>query len=314
MTTNQSPLQNESAVILTNGGTNTNQCLPTQPITNGPVCITEDVVSVKLEPGLNLSVSEAEPGRVPNVKINEEEEGTLVMRAECVIITDEGDDVPEDLPSQEDQQETVQAEESPKTEASKESDEAVEAVLKTEAALEMITHLETTETTVAETQPAAEDEADIKTSDDGDAKTDEQDKILEHAISAQSHSPANAPEGTTVASVPVYSETEPSSPTPEAEGEAAASPVGAGAALNAEDVSTTSGQFQEVPLADPQENHSAEPELVEQEPLLTQSKAHNTQAVANSPTSTETHIPARAAQGEESAAPSRKSCQCCSVM
>lgn len=115
--TNQSSPVDETTAVLTNGGGEFEAATShgaseqsSQSTTNGPVVASEGVISMKLEPGLSLVVSEAAPGQVPNININEgeEEEGTLVMRAERVIITDEGEDVPE-----EDQQETTQSEETP---------------------------------------------------------------------------------------------------------------------------------------------------------------------------------------------------------
>uniref|UniRef100_A0A4W6FTY1 Paralemmin 3 n=1 Tax=Lates calcarifer TaxID=8187 RepID=A0A4W6FTY1_LATCA len=234
---------------------------------------------------------------------NEEEEGTLVIRAECVIITDEGDDVPEDLKPQEDQQETMQAEETPlpSQEAGKEGEEDVEEVIKTEAFTQPEKNEEPEST--AEAQPTSGNggESDIKTNENGDGETkaNGQDKQSEASV----QSPATALEDTAVASVPVYSEAQTSTLTPNTDGEAATSPEGAEAALKSQDPASMPGQFQEVPLADPQENQRTEAGEGEQEPLLPQAKAPNTQA-----------DPTRASQGEETEAPKRKTCQCCSVM
>lgn len=334
--TNQSPLVDETAAILTNGGghleADTYHDASEQSnasITNGPVVASEGVINMKLEPGLSLGLSEAEPGQAPNVNINEEEEeGTLVMRAERVIITDEVDDVPEDHTPQEDQQEAMQSEETPLPipDAGKEGGEATEEVVKTEAAPEAFMQPEKSEATepTAEAQPASEDEdvqggAKTNENDDEEMKAEGQDKHSEDPTSVQVHFPADALEGTTVAPVPVYSEAQPSTltPKPEAEGEAATSPEGAEAALKAQEPAALPGQFQDVPLADPQEIQRTEAGPAEQEPLLSQAKAPSTQAepaAANSPASTETHSPTRASQGEETEAPKRKTCQCCSVM
>ncbi|XP_070684634.1 paralemmin-3 [Pempheris klunzingeri] len=318
--TNQSFLIDETAAVLTNGAgeADTNHDaseLSNQSTTNGPIVASQGVISMKYEPESSLGVSEA--SLVPNVTINaeeEEEDGILVMRAERVIITDEGEELRENRTLQEVQQEAMQSEETPlpNPEAGQEAGEAVEEVMKTEAA-------PATEAT-ADTQPATgdgdmQDGAKINENGDGETKAEGQDKQSEDPISAQVQSPAEALEGTTVASVPVYSEAQPSALTPdlEAKGEAAMSAEGAEAALKAQDPATLPGRFQEVPLADPQENQKGE-----QEPLLSQTKALNTQAgpsaAANSPASTETHIPNRASQGEAAEAPKRKTCQCCSVM
>ncbi|XP_049422916.1 paralemmin-3 isoform X1 [Epinephelus fuscoguttatus] len=333
--TSQSALLEETTAVLTNGGGDieVDTDHDTQPTTNGAVVASEDVINMKLEPGLCLGVSEAEPGQVPNVKINkedeEEEEGTLVMRAERVIITDEGDDVPEDLTPQENEQETVQPEETPLLipEAGQEGVEvleAVEGVVKAEAAPETFTQpeeeIEATEPT-AEAQPETGDEdmqGGVKINGDGETEAEGQDKESEDPTSLQVQSPASALEGTTVASVPVYSEAQPSSLTPELEAEGETAAEGAEAALKAQEPAILPGQFQEVPLAEPQENQRTEARLGEQEPLLSQAKAPDTQAepaaAAAAAASTETHSPTRANQGKETEAPKHKTCQCCSVM
>ncbi|XP_073324727.1 paralemmin-3 [Pagrus major] len=326
--TNQSSAVDETAAVLTNGGgeleadtSHDASEQSNQSTTNGPVVASEGVISMKLEPGLSLVFSEALPGQVPNVDINEEEEeGTLVMRAERVIITDEGDDVPE-----EDRQKTMQSEETPlpNLEAGQEGGEAVEAVVtETEAALETFTKPEYSEAIepTAEAQPANADgdmQGGVQTNEhgDGETKAEGQDNQTEDLTSVQVQAPSNALEGTTVASVPVYSQST-LSPEAEAESAAATSPEGAEAASKAQDPAPLPGQFQEVPLADPQENQRTAARPGEQEPLLSQAKAPDTHAepaaAANSPASTETHSPTRASQEEE--APKRKTCQCCSVM
>lgn len=330
---NQSLQLDETAAVLTNGGghleadTNHDASEPSnRSTTNGPLVASEGVISMKLGPGLNLGV-EVEPGQIPNVNINEEEEeeGTVVMRAERVIITEEGDDVSEDLMPQEDQRETMQSEEItlPNPEAVQQKGEAVEEIVKTEAAQETPTQTEATEPT-EEAKPATAD-GDVQGGDTTNENIDEetedkgQDKHSEEPPSVQVHSPSNALEGTTVALVPVYSEGQPSAPTPEPEAEAAAavSTEEAEVALKAQDPAALPGQFQDVPLADPQENRRTEAKPGEQEPLLPQAPARNTHAelaAAHSPASTETHSPTRANQGEETEAPKRKTCQCCSVM
>ncbi|KAL7404483.1 hypothetical protein ABVT39_015434 [Epinephelus coioides] len=332
--TSQSALLEETTAVLTNGGGDieVDTDHDTQPTTNGAVVASEDVINMKLEPGLCLGVSEAEPGQVPNVNINkeeeEEEEGTLVMRAERVIIIDEGDDVPEDLTPQENEQETAQPEETPLLipEAGQEGVEvleAVEGVVKAEAAPETFTQpeeeIEATEPT-AEAQPETGDEdmqAVVKINGDGETEAEGQDKESEDPTSLQVQSPASALEGTTVASVPVYSEAQPSSLTPELEAEGETAAEGAEAALKAQEPAILPGQFQEVPLAEPQENQRTEARPGEQEPLLSQAKAPDTQAepaAAAAAASTETHSPTRANQGKETEAPKHKTCQCCSVM
>lgn len=330
--TKECPVVDETAAVLTNGGgdleadTSLDASEQSNPSSiNGQVGATEDAICMKLEQGLHLDVSEAEPGQVSNADINEgeEEEGTLVMRAECVIITDEGDDVPVDLTPEEDQHETIQSEETPllNPEAGQERGEAVEDEVKTEVAPETLTQPERSEATepTVEAQPATADvdmqgSQKINENEDKEAKSEEEDKQSEDQNSVQSQS--NALEGTIVASLPVYSQ---SAFTPELEAEdaAATSPEEAEAASEAQSPATLPGQFQEVPLADPKENQRTEAELGEQEPLLMQAKApdtHAEQATANNPTMTETQSLNGAGQGEEIKAPKRKTCQCCSVM
>uniref|UniRef100_A0A3Q3RB91 Paralemmin 3 n=1 Tax=Monopterus albus TaxID=43700 RepID=A0A3Q3RB91_MONAL len=292
----------ESAVVLTNGGKNentntSNRALEqsTQPTTNGPAGDTEAVVSMNVEGVLILGVSEAESGQVPAVSNNEEEEeGTLVMRAECVIITDEGNDVPEDLTPQEDQQEMAQSEESspPNPETSKEEGKVVEGLLKTEVSPETIKQTDKSEATeiTAEPQPATEDvdvEGEIKTNEEKNAAG--QDKQSEGLTSVPPQSQASALESTTEDSVPAHSEAQPSTVTPEAEDEVELSPEGAETAFEAEAHVTLPDEFQEVPLSDSQEDQRAKTPCTQEDT-------------------------ASAIQGEETEVPKHKACQCCTVM
>lgn len=319
--TNLSQQLAETAAALTNGhmqaDTNHNASeLSNQSTTNGPVLASEGVISIELGPGLNLGV-EVEIGQIPNVNINEEdEEGTVVMRAERVIITDEGEDVSEDLTPQEDRRETIQSEEItlPNPEAVQQEGETLEEIVKSEEAPEP----------TAEAEPATADgdvQGGITANENTDGETEDkgEDKQSEEPASVQVLFQSDALEGSTVALVPVYAEAQPPVSTPEPETEAAA-PVSieeAEVALNAQDPAPLSGQFQDVSLADPLEKRRTEAKPGEQEPLLSQAQAHNTLAplaAAHSPASTETYSPARANQGEETEAPKHKTCQCCTVM
>ncbi|KAG7227676.1 hypothetical protein INR49_029437, partial [Caranx melampygus] len=260
-------------------------------------------------------------GPMPDVNTNkEEEEGSLVIRAERVIITDDGDDVPEDLTPQHDQPQTMSGETLlPNQEATRGGGEAEKVVITTEAAPEAITQPDETEAT-AEAQAATGDEdleGDIKSNKDGDGETkaEGQDK-LEDPASVQLQSPATALEGTAVASVPVYFEAQPPALVPKAVGEATMSPEGAEEVLKAQDPATIPGQFQEVPLADLQENQRTDAGPGEQEPLLSQAKAPSTEAepaAANNPAKTETHNPTRD-NGGASPPPDSAKCKCCSVI
>ncbi|XP_072239515.1 paralemmin-3 isoform X2 [Leuresthes tenuis] len=312
---NQSPPEMETAVVLTNGGgdleASSNHMAPEQGETNthGPVRATECGDSMNLEP--DMDVTEAESGQFPSVNNDEEEEeGTVVMRAECVIITDEGDDVPEELPPQ-DQQVSVTLDPAPLSnpEAGKETGEAVEEVMKT------LTDPERSEATegTTEAQPAAEDEGmdgGVKSSSsaDGETNVEGQDEKTEDPASVREQPPA------TVALVPVYAEMPSSALSPDikAEGETTTAPEEAEAALKA----SLPGQFQEVSLTDPQDNLKTEAGPGEQEPLLLKAEANAKaeSARASSPGSAEAPIPSRGRQGGDSEPPKHKSCQCCSVM
>ncbi|XP_034740034.1 paralemmin-3 isoform X2 [Etheostoma cragini] len=318
--TTQSARLDETAAVLTNGAGD----LKADPnhnttTTNGPASASEGVIRLTLEPELTLGVFEEEPGRLLNVNINgEEDEGTVVMRAECVIINDEGDDVLEDLAPQEDQKETMQSEETPRPnpEGGQDGGEAVEEVERTEAGPESFTQPEKSEATesIAEAPPATGDgdvQGGAETNQNGDLETKSEGphRQREDQTSVQVQSPASALEGTAVVLLPVYSKVQPSV-TLELEAEAEAE-----AALKVQEPAPLPGQFQEVSLVDPQEIQRTEARLEEEtEPLLSQAKAPDTQAKPAAAACTETQSPARASQGEETQAPKHKTCQCCSVM
>ncbi|KAG7485704.1 hypothetical protein JOB18_016069 [Solea senegalensis] len=307
----QSPLLDGTAVVLTNGGGAAFK--DDNHEAKEPFSVSEGVLSMRVEPGLSLAVSEAEPGHVPEVNLNGgEDEGTLVMRAECVIVTDEADDAPEDNANtpEADEQESVQEMPLPHQGVSKDHGEIEEEVIKTETAPDTFTQPE--RSTAPESAPEAQ--LDTGAGDvEGDIETNESAEAEAQGTQLQLQPPATALEGTAMASVPVYSEAQPFTVTPIAEVEAVMSPEGA------QDPVTVSDQFQEVLLADPHENQRTEAVLAEQEPLLSQVKAPSVRAEAaaaeaNSPVNTDTHSPVRARQGEETEAPKRKTCQCCSVM
>ncbi|KAM4603583.1 paralemmin-3 isoform 2-T2 [Polymixia lowei] len=373
-----SPLLDEVTVALTNGGgageaeANHVASEENAPFSsNGPTGAPGGAVTMTF-----LGYSEAEPGQVPNARVDGEEdkaeEGTLVMRAERVIITDEGDDVPEDLPPRGEQEEAVQSEgdAQPSSETPGEGGETVEEAAKPgetveqaakpgetveeaakpgETVEEEVKPGEVVETSLepeeereiseavspnaeADKEPGdGEAAGDVETNKTGDGETtaDGGEDKSEPPVPEQLHSPADTLDVSAVASVPVYTEAQPSSLTPRAEaegesdvvqpaGDAPAEPEDAApergeADSNAQEPAALPGQFQEVPLADPKENQKAEAGPEEQEPLLTKAKAPHTQAEPAT-TSTETHAPNRATQGGETAAPKQKNCQCCSVM
>ncbi|CAG5941938.1 unnamed protein product [Menidia menidia] len=109
------PNDTRNSVALTNSDQhqpNSNHIAPDQSEsdTNGPIGGTEsgDCKS----PGAENDAIEGGSGQIPNADNDEEEEGTLVMRAECVIITDEGDDVSVELTTQEASENLTEAENS----------------------------------------------------------------------------------------------------------------------------------------------------------------------------------------------------------
>ncbi|KAM9314556.1 paralemmin-3 isoform 2-T7 [Pholidichthys leucotaenia] len=322
---NQSKLVYQSAVKLTNGSADLNadpnhqsaseqNC---QLTTNGPVVTTNADVGINMTPGLV----------VPARDSNEEEEGTLVMRAECVFITDEGD---EELLSHDGHQEPMQSSEA--TLPNLEAEEVVFNVVEEVAtAPECFTDLEKSLTAeiITEEHPATGDEAidNTKNTENGDneAEVDDQDKTLENISSVQVHSPLDALEGTVVALVPVYSEVQPSviSPKVKAEDEDSSAPLEVESASKPEVASEAQEpagqpvQFQEISLTGSPQTQRSKGVVAEQEPLLLQDKALNTTAEpagANSPASSQTQSPTRVSQGEQTETPKQKRCQCCSVM
>ncbi|XP_040042037.2 paralemmin-3 isoform X2 [Gasterosteus aculeatus] len=295
----------QTAAFLNNGEADDNGDYDSRASTNG------DVGDIMSQPGMSLGVSEAEPGQAPSVNLNEEEEeeeeeeGILVMRAERVIITDEGDEVPEDLAHQ---KETTKAEE-----AVPEGVEAATGGVKTELAPETFTEPEQSEAT----KPAAEEhsapgdsQAGVATNESGDAP-DAQDRDSEAPTSARAQSPAGALEGVAVALVPLYSRAQPCALAPEQEagGGAATSPEGAEVAPKSPNAAAPPEQFQEVPLADPQESQRTDVAPREQDALLGRSSDTSSEPPAASG-GAETHGLA----GKAADARKHKSCQCCSVM
>lgn len=216
---NQTPAEVEAAVVLTNGGG--------VPDSNGA---SEGAENVRVEPGMKVT------DQIPNHE--EEEEGTLVMRAECVLITDEGDDVSQELTSQEDQQGSV---ESDKTHLlDPEAGEGEGVAVKTE------------------TPPEALGESEGK----------------EPPVEPQSLT--RPLEGVTVTAVPVYTETPLPIISPANEDAAAADRTEP--AAEPSNPSTALTQFQEVPLTGPEDRQNKESGPGEQEPLLVKVEASNSAA------------------------------------
>lgn len=318
MKTNPSPLEDETAAVLTNGGGEVDvseECTQSSP---SSLILSSEDINTKLEDRPNVAVEEEDHAPISNASMceEEEEEGTLVMRAERVIITDEGYDVNEDLVSQEDQLNASESEETPTPNPDEGQEDAVEEGAKPETAPEIFTQGEDTEAT----EPTAEEQlatAEEELQSCNDTTTDGQNKTPD-PTSVQMQPLSTALEGAAVSALPIYGE---STLTVELmpEGGAEVSPEGPPeTALKDQDPITVPSHFQEVPLADPQEKQSAEARPEEEEPLLLQTTVPNVHsaagAAAEASSSTETNSPTRAGQGEETQDPKRKTCQCCSVM
>ncbi|KAK5620049.1 hypothetical protein CRENBAI_002795 [Crenichthys baileyi] len=273
-----------------------------------------------------ISVAATAFDQVPNANMNEEgenEEGTLVMRATCVYITDEGDDVPGHLSSLKDQQESMQT-----PEGDKEISKVTELEVKTERAPETSLDSEYGEAAdpAVKAKPSSEDGRDIngdaEPRNNADEETDAEghDEKLEDPDGPQPLSTTNDV-GSTVALVPIYSEAALSAVIPEREAEtkseAPAVPEEAEEAVELEEPACKPDEFQEVLLTYPPENQNTEAESGEQEALLQKVQASNLykeSAGSNSLGSSETQSPNKDSQGEKCDTPKRKTCQCCSLM
>uniref|UniRef100_A0A1A8EPV1 Paralemmin 3 n=2 Tax=Nothobranchius korthausae TaxID=1143690 RepID=A0A1A8EPV1_9TELE len=264
-------------------------------------------------------VDRTESASAPNTNVNEEEveEGILVMRAEPVFITDDG--------PEEDQQESDQTPLS-HPENGNEMGEDMEQEVTTEPVPESLTEPENNEATWEAHKPTGgedeEEEGEVKLNKiiEAEMMAEDQEKV-EDLVVDQLQSPVDALEGAAVALVPVYSEVSPAalSPQPEVqiEDEASAAPAEEEEDLKVEDAVRQSGSFQEVSLAEPQENQRTTMEPREEEPLLVKAKASYVNAESagsNGPSHAETQNPPKTSQGDGTGSPKRKTCQCCSVM
>ncbi|KAM6972442.1 paralemmin-3 [Aplochiton taeniatus] len=257
-----------------------------------------------------LGFTETKPSQDEEEEEEEEEEGILVMRAERVIITDEGDEQADDLSSREEAGEVGVW--SPGEDGEREEDEvSADTAAGTSAELK-------TEPEEDQALPAAVC-SDVMPGEDPEAHREEPGAAhgKETLRSAQPQSQTEALEGAAVVSVPVYSEAQAAvAPRPEPEGEVVLRGQGPEAAPAAQTRASLPGQFQEVSLAEPQEAKRTEASPGEQEPLLSASKAPPTQTEPSvSPLTSETQTsPPRAARAGGSVEPKHKTCQCCSVM
>ncbi|XP_068178392.1 paralemmin-3 isoform X2 [Antennarius striatus] len=315
------PEVDEPVALLTNGGGSIEVDAPkSQSTTNGPVVASEGIISMDGEPG--LCVSETEPYQLSNVSIQEEDDGTVVIRAERVIVTDEDDELPEGSNPQEDQGINMKSEEAflPRSEAGLERGDSEEEIIKTVKHLESFVQPEFGEKTKSTETEAAFADGDmpngVKEIKDRQGETKDAGlEQLEHSSFVQVQPLSHAIEDSTMLPIPVYSQIDPN-PELGAESAGAVSPERAEAASKGQESAIQHDQFQDVPLADPQENQKTEGGPEEQDPLLSEVKSQNTQAEAavNVSTSAETHIPVRATQGGDNEIPKHKTCQCCSVM
>ncbi|XP_059427611.1 paralemmin-3-like isoform X2 [Carassius carassius] len=236
-----------------------------------------------------LGFKEAEPGQ----GVDENDDGGAIIRAERVIITDEGEEIPEEVKAaQEPTVDTTNEDTSGNTEENG-------AEEKTEKHPEATADPEHAE--VIEDPPAEEILPDVA----GEGETREE-KDLPESTETQ---PQNVTVDGTIeaAQVPVYSTTQPSPtirPKVEANSTESQTPKDEEVTL-ATRISLS--QFQDVPLDGAGEtaesNAKAETEKprAEQEPLL----------VSKAAAQLDTSAPNRA---EDAGAPKQKTCQCCSIM
>ncbi|RVE76308.1 hypothetical protein OJAV_G00008270 [Oryzias javanicus] len=240
--------QTAAEVVLTNGGGVPDSNGASELSESNKHGASEGAENVRVQPGMGVT------NQIPNNE--EEEEGTLVMRAECVLITDEGDDVSQELTSQEDQQGSA---ESDKTHLlDPEAGEGEGVAVKTETPPEALGESEGNEPPV------------------------------------EPQSLTRPLEGVTVTAVPVY--TEAPLPILSSANKDAAAADRTEAAAKTSNLSAAPAQFQEVPLTGPEDGQKNHAGPGEQEPLLLKVEASNSEAQpagGNSTTSPETPAQSR---------------------
>ncbi|KAK7929962.1 hypothetical protein WMY93_006357 [Mugilogobius chulae] len=250
-------------------------------LTNGAGGKEEDMDCVtSVLPSSNGLSEEIKYGQVVNLNNNnivgdEEEEGTMVIRAECVMITDEGDDAAED-----------NAKENCGENVTSPSEEIKKTVSVSGQMEEMVV------TTVEVGLP---ENAMIPNGVEEDH--------LEEKTAAQLESQ----EDTVVASVPVYPETQPSITTSLVEAENEDNNKEETIEVSPKPKGNVKVEFQEVPLSEPQDKKTPG----EQDALLSEVKGHATNT-EKAGTTNQTESPSR--DQAETKMPKRKTCQCCSVM
>ncbi|KAK6300671.1 hypothetical protein J4Q44_G00287690 [Coregonus suidteri] len=269
----------ERAEILTNGrGEGEGQAATHDAsdggLPNGPVTVIPGDGTVTMT---FLGFTEAEPSEAPLIE-DDEEGGLIMMRAERVTITDEGDELADDLspPGQE-----LEVDSAASNQSSESPEEGGDEKVKPE-------------TTPEESSEVAKE-------------TESPDDALDGAVAAvpvyseTSLTPRPDAEGE-AAGEPAEGDAEVKTEV-EVKGEEVA-------LVAPETATLPGGQFLEVSLVEPQTE--SEPE---QEPLLFPSKAQTLALGEQAPAAPETLTPTRGeAEGGVGVAPKRKTCQCCSVM
>lgn len=240
------------------------------------------VASVDTLPTINGLSEETKSVQVVNIdnKVvddDDDEDGTMVIRAECIMIVDEGDEMAE--------------------EPTKENGYPVEnATLIPEEMHKTVTESAQSEETVTSVEAGLPESIAIPNGVEEDD--------LEEATAAQLQSQNE--EGAVVTSVPVYGEMQPCITTTS---EVEVENEDTNEEERIEVVSKAKGnvtvEFQEVPLSEPQDKKAP----AEQEPLLSGIKAKDAEPATPS---NQTETPNR--DQAETKMPKRKTCQCCSVM
>ncbi|XP_051568196.1 paralemmin-3-like [Myxocyprinus asiaticus] len=238
-----------------------------------------------------LGFKEAEPGQ----GVNEDDDVGAIIRAERVIITDEGEEITEDNASTTEEsalpvtnEDTLRSTEETGDVEETENHPESSADMELDASSEVLQSLDSSATKVV-TDVAVEGEERMGPELHETQLLNENEGDIE------------------VAQVPMYTTTQPSPTTrPKAEGKAVEPPTPKEEEAVAA-IRTSLGQFQEVPLdvvgetAESSTKAGTERPPAEQEPLL----------VSKASAQLDTSIPSRA---DDAGVPKQKTCQCCSVM
>lgn len=229
-----------------------------------------------------LGFKEAEPGD----GVDEDDDCGAIIRAERVIITDEGEEIPEedDGMAQEPTTDAKNEDTSGNTEAT---------VAEEERQDDPEASVEPKQVEVIEDTPAEEIVTDVAV--EGEEQTEQ------HLPDSTDTQPQTVTVDSPVEEVPVYSTTEPS---PTIQPKVEANAIESQTPKDEETVPASRislSQFQEVPLDESNTKAETEKQRAEQEPLL----------ISKAAAQLDTSTPNRA---EDAIAPKRKTCQCCSIM